>query len=127
MSSKNNTVIFPHIPKCGGTTIKSQLKNQASNVFLDYDRPPVHAGYGKKMCDRRNHEASFIDFSGCDLIFGHFPIERYTSEKNQYVALCRDSYDRCLSHVNFLMSAIRMELQSIQMRRKLKIRLKLAR
>ena len=62
MASKKMTIIFPHIPKCGGTSIETQLKNLPINVFLDYVAPPTHGGHGKRKSDERNGEFSDKDF-----------------------------------------------------------------
>ncbi|MEM9776406.1 MAG: hypothetical protein AAF902_17650, partial [Chloroflexota bacterium] len=48
----------------------------------------------------RNWESSLLDFSNFDLVFGHFPIERYRGNPNQYhyVTLMRDPIERIVSH-----------------------------
>lgn len=98
------TIIFPHVPKTGGTTIHTQLKDSGLNLFLDYDAIP---GLGKGLSEnsqRRNKEFSNLDFSAFDIVFGHFPIERYQRDNYQYIAFVREPYARFVSQYNYLMS-----------------------
>lgn len=37
------TIIFPHIPKSAGTSLKTQLEQSHLKLFLDYDHPRAHA------------------------------------------------------------------------------------
>src|SRR5690606_1547202 len=45
-----------------------------------------------------------LDFSNFDLVFGHFPIERYLcdDDRYQYVALVRDPYSRIVCQLKYL-------------------------
>lgn len=91
------TYIFPHVPKTGGSNIKKLLCESSLKVFLDYEFPPRIEPYHAKNCLRRNREFSLIDFSPFDIVFGHFPIERYRSGRYEYIALLRHPVDRAIS------------------------------
>lgn len=99
---KGKTIIFPHVPKSGGTSLKIQLEQSGLKTFMDYDWPPGLSPWLRKNSDRRNAEFKLLDFSNFDLVFGHFPIERYDSGDYRYVALVRDPYDRVISQLNYL-------------------------
>jgi len=97
----NRCIIFPHIPKCGGSSLKSQLETSNLKVYFDYDWPPNNNKYFRKQCERRNREASLLDFGGFDVVFGHFPAERYIRDNYRYVTLMRHPVDRAVSHYSY--------------------------
>lgn len=92
------TIVFPHIPKCAGTSLRQQFEASPLSVFLDYDHPPHHSKYYREACARRNREFEPLDFRRHDLIYGHFPIERYCGDQYRYVALLRHPVERAISH-----------------------------
>lgn len=97
------TVIFPHVPKVGGTSILAQLRESGLKVYVDYDAPPTVHPWHKRQCERRNEEARLLDFSAFDVVFGHFPVTRYDSDRGySYAALTRDPYQRIVSDLNFM-------------------------
>jgi hypothetical protein len=59
--------------------------------------PPHINKFFRNACETRNKEASFLDFSLFDLVFGHFPINRYKSNNYKYVTLLRHPVDRAIS------------------------------
>jgi hypothetical protein len=96
------TIIFPHIPKCGGTSILQELGESGLKVYLDYDHPPNPTNaYMQRECGRRNREHQMLDFSNFDIVFGHYPIERYNRGSYSYVTLLRDPLERAISHFNY--------------------------
>ncbi len=95
------TLIFPHIPKCGGTSVRSFLEESNLQLYWDYDAPPHPVQYLAARAARRNHEHSLLDFSNFDVVFGHFPLKRYMSDKYEVVCLLREPYSRLVSHYNF--------------------------
>jgi len=97
------TIIFPHVPKVGGTSILKQLRESGLKVFVDYDAPPTVHPWHQRQCERRNAEARLLDFSAFDVVFGHFPVERYDGDRGYtYVALTRDPFKRVVSDLNFM-------------------------
>jgi hypothetical protein len=98
------TIIFPHIPKTGGTTVLRQIKKSGLRIYIDYDCPPGMGPKTRDKCDQRNRDFASRDFSEFDMVFGHFPVMRYMGENYLYVALVRDPYERVVSAYNYLMS-----------------------
>jgi hypothetical protein len=101
MASKcnsNNCLIFPHIPKCSGSSLRAQFESSPLKVYFDYDKPPHDKSFFQKECERRNRDASMLDFGAFDLVFGHFPIQRYDKDNYQYIALLRHPIERAISH-----------------------------
>lgn len=96
------TIVFPHVPKVGGTSIREQLEQTDLRIFFDYDAVPGHGKWMQQQWERRNREYSFLDFSPFDIVFGHFPIERYVSDSYAYVALVRDPLDRAISQYLYM-------------------------
>lgn len=93
---RDMTYVFPHVPKCGGTSLLKNLQQTGLALFLDYDAivgPPMH---------RRNAEFARLDFSPFDVIYGHFPVNRYQGSKYQYVALVRDPIERSISSFHYV-------------------------
>lgn len=106
------TLIFPHVPKCGGTSIAVQLEKSPNlKVHFDYSVPPGPHPLHIEAEQRRNAECALLDFSPLDMIYGHFPIKRYDHPRYDYVVLVRDPLDRAFSQYNYL---IQRHLQSTQ-------------
>jgi hypothetical protein len=95
-----NTIYFPHIPKCGGTSVKKFIQRSGLSVFIDYDHPPSHKKYYKDLSDRRNKEFLQLNFDVFDIVFGHYPIKRYKHNAN-VILLLRHPVDRAISHFNY--------------------------
>ncbi|MEM9776078.1 MAG: hypothetical protein AAF902_15985, partial [Chloroflexota bacterium] len=58
IKTEKKCIIFPHIPKCGGTSLKKQFDKSNLKVFYDYEFPPNNRlKYFQKLCDRRNWES----------------------------------------------------------------------
>lgn len=87
------TYVFPHVPKCGGTSLLVQLRNSGLRLLEDYD-----SFQGYEMIEMNHRQ---IDHRQYDLIFGHFPIDRYIGENVRYIALVRDPLDRAISNFVF--------------------------
>lgn len=90
------TYVFPHVPKCGGTSLLKHIEVCGLNTYIDYD------AFTGAAVNRRNAEARKLDFTVFDLIYGHFPVTRYSDRPNfRYIALVRDPIDRCVSQYLF--------------------------
>lgn len=88
--------VFPHVPKCGGTSLKRHLETSGLNVLIDYDGWDTSAKTAEITALRQTQ-----DVSQYDLIFGHFPIDRYVGPQFRYIALVRDPLERCISSYLF--------------------------
>jgi hypothetical protein len=96
------TIIFPHLPKCAGTSLLHQFNTANLKMFVDYDVPPHPTNkFFQNGCERRNRECKLLDFGNFDLVYGHFPISRYSQSSYRYVVLLRDPLERAISHFNF--------------------------
>lgn len=94
------TLYFPHIPKCGGSTVRQYLNEADLNCFIDYDATPSVFKFTAQKCERRNSEFRQLDFRNFDLVYGHFPLSRYRHENN-VILLLRHPVERAVSHFNY--------------------------
>lgn len=79
--------------------MRRQLERSDLQVFFDHDHPPSSSDWLARRCERRNEDFRRLDFAPFDLIFGHFPIDRYrASDGIERIALIRDPVDRAISH-----------------------------
>ena len=91
---------FPHAAKVGGTSIRKSLIDNYK-TFFDYDHPPGSVRkYYIDQCNRRNHDFQDLNFSKFDVIFGHFPIDRY-NDNYPKIALLREPIERMVSFYNY--------------------------
>lgn len=87
------TFVFPHVPKCGGTSLLVQLRSSGIRLLEDYN---AHQGY--ELIDQNSARVMLADY---DLVFGHFPIDRYIGDNVRYIALVRDPLERAISNFVF--------------------------
>ena len=95
-----STLFFPHLPKCGGTSIEKFIQSSGINAFYDYDHPPSHRKFFRDLSERRNKEFSQLNFNVFDIVYGHYPTKRY-NHKSNVVLLLRHPVDRAISHFNY--------------------------
>ncbi|WP_206531664.1 sulfotransferase family 2 domain-containing protein [Affinirhizobium pseudoryzae] len=87
--------IFPHVPKCAGTSLEKQLRASDLTIKFDYD------GWTGPEAIKLNQQANSENYTNFDIIFGHFPIERYVRWNYKYIALVRDPVERARSNYDF--------------------------
>lgn len=97
---QGTTVWLPHVPKCGGTTVRRAIEAAGLNAFYDDDHPPSHTAWGRSQCARRNREFAQLDFSPFDIVYGHYPAGRYR-HGGALVTVLRDPVERAISHFNY--------------------------
>jgi hypothetical protein len=89
-------VLFLHMPKCAGTSIRFQLENSngAVRVFPFYP-DGLSEQEMRDIC--RTHE------TGSDVFFGHFAygLHNYFTRPTRYVTVLRDPYDYLVSQYFF--------------------------
>lgn len=102
------TLFFPHIPKCAGTTVQRFLRASGLNIFYDYDAAPSPFPYFANQCEERNRAFRQLDFSPFDIVYGHYPLDRYTTAGDR-ILLLRDPVERAISAFFFLKYSIPAE------------------
>lgn len=103
------TVIFPHVPKAGGTSIKVQLEQSGLKVLMDYKAPPGDTVWHQRKSRLRDRQLRELDVAEHDLVFGHFPVNRYHSPDYRYVALVRHPVERAISQYFYHISRSTLE------------------
>jgi hypothetical protein len=109
-------VIFPHIPKSGGTSLRTQFERSSLVTYYDYEFPPHHSTFFSKECERRNNESSLLDFSRFDLVFGHFPVRRYLGSQYKLAIILRHPLDLAVSQFFYWKNMVPKENRSILVR-----------
>lgn len=92
-----NVIVFPHIPKCGGSTVRHFLEQSGKRVFFDYDHPPSRVQWYRGGSEQRDRDFSLLDFSPFDVVYGHFPLKRYMTG-DRVVLLLRHPVERLISN-----------------------------
>ena len=101
-------IIFPHIPKCAGTSVKEQFSNR-TDVFLDYFCHPtwIHVAdtvAGKALqAELKSQLPERSDW----IVFGHFEASAYDDIDYDFkVLLLRDPLERAVSHFHYIKQSL---------------------
>lgn len=96
-------IIFPHIPKCAGSSVKKQLAGRADVVF-DYHLHPTWVSQQDILIGRqkRNEVLSQLKSKQQWVVFGHFgPREYYSLDYDLVLVILRKPYLRAISHYHY--------------------------
>lgn len=97
-------VLFPHIPKCAGGTIRRQIEGR-QQVFLDYFSHPTWQSAVDREAGARAREVlkGRLRERGDWLVFGHFAAaDYYDLEYDLQVLLLRPPLARAISHYHYI-------------------------
>lgn len=101
-------LLFPHIPKCAGNSIKSQIQNSC-RVVLDYTNHPTWQSQleREKGFERQNHLKKNLRQKDDWIVFGHFGVSQYFDvDWDLAIILLRKPEDRIYSHYRFFKQKI---------------------
>lgn len=114
-------IIFPHIPKTSGTSIRLQLEKDSGirvlyDYFTDYPLSSNPSVVNARLLDRKriSNEAESI-LSNYDFIMGHFMADKYLSCEEiggcDLICFVRDPVERVISHYYFWKKGIEIGLR----------------
>ncbi|HEY0706243.1 MAG TPA: sulfotransferase family 2 domain-containing protein [Polyangia bacterium] len=89
-------IIFHHVPKCGGTSFTSLLRNYFGHNFIDINNPADWRRCERFVAERRH--ARRICAAGHDALGLH---ELAGGRRVRYVTLLRHPWQRFISSINF--------------------------
>lgn len=92
------TIIFPHIPKVGGTSLLQTIEPQSQISSKRFSVPRI-----KNVSPSLTTPNWLGSYSKHRLINGHFPygVHQFITNKYRYIALVRSPLDREISALNF--------------------------
>ncbi len=80
--NRNITIIFPHVPKTAGSSVKKALEDvYGKQMYSDYDNAPVYGDEQRQSRERiirdkiSNNPGKYLNHY--NIIYGHFPANRY--------------------------------------------------
>jgi hypothetical protein len=97
-------IIFPHIPKCAGGSIKSQLKKR-EDVFLDYFNHPTWIYQPDKELGEMKQIELKEKIRKIDswIVYGHFaPCIYFELPYDLVIIILRDPLERAVSHYHYV-------------------------
>lgn len=105
-------IVFPHVPKTGGSSIRSALQQRLGpRLLLDYDHSPMRVE-GARPAPLASDEAMALA-GDYDMVYGHFAADRYQALNGRVAMFFRNPRDRVLSHYHYQQAKGRMESVSL--------------
>jgi hypothetical protein len=110
LASKTRKILFDHLPKCGGTSLKVYLRAQypSKKVFsIDGLNPTASLDKFKKLSRNKRH--------GYDLVEGHCANDLlgYVHPNSLKITMLRDPVERIISHFFYVKRTPKHYLHSI--------------
>jgi hypothetical protein len=113
-------LVFVHIPRCGGTTLIREFNKYLGKEKVCHDKEFRYYRHetGLIICSRtlEKQYPSAFDVNTCDLICGHFSIDKYKHLGWKTVTFLRNPVDRLISYYNvFLKENPRVQFKDFVM------------
>ncbi len=97
-------IIFPHIPKCAGSSLRDQLKEQP-NFYTDYYNHPTWC-YAPDIDEGKLQQKNLkktLNSHHSWIVYGHFAANAYYDMPYDYqFMLLRDPLERAISHFHYI-------------------------
>jgi len=97
-------IVFPHIPKCCGSSIATQLRS-ISDVYMDYSLHPTWVSETDISFGLRERAKMIDKLHGLEnwIIFGHFPSDAFDELiYDLKIILLRPPLQRAISHYHYI-------------------------
>lgn len=97
-------ILFPHIPKCAGTSLRNHLA-QRDDFFEDYFNHPTWDYEPDKVAgqEKQNELKLLVKNRQSWIIFGHFaPFLYYELDYSHQIILIRNPLERAVSHYYYI-------------------------
>lgn len=96
------TFVFIHIPKTGGTSFRCEFEKKLKCVF-EYGKDPKTSGFVHDTIDKGDFKSFVQEFTsqGFDAVYGHFEISKYLpilDETTKILTFLRHPVQRCVSN-----------------------------
>ncbi|MEM6469033.1 MAG: hypothetical protein AAF802_05640 [Planctomycetota bacterium] len=101
-------IVFPHIPKCAGSSVQKQLKAR-NDVFLDYSNNPLCMHEPDRVTGASEQQALLERLTTMDswIAFGHFACSAYNQlPYDRLIILLRSPLERAVSHFFFIKNTL---------------------
>lgn len=102
--NSHKRILLPHIPKCAGSSIRSQIRH-ASEYIEHYDLHPTWQSPGD-TCDGEAAQAKLLERISKDgqwVLFGHYRVsDMYSLDYEKQILVIRNPVERAISHFNFI-------------------------
>ena len=97
-------IVFPHIPKCAGSSVQKQLKAR-DDVYLDYFNNPLCVHEADRAAGQAEQQALQGKVASTEswIVFGHFACSAYNElPYDRLIVLLRNPLERAVSHFYFI-------------------------